>query len=233
MKIFKFPTREAMVAALAKKYITSLRRAIELRGHASWAVSGGSTPLPLLEAMSAVDMPWSKVNVALVDERWVPATHERSNTAFVRRHLLKGNAREAVYIPIRDDAAAGNCSADFANEHYAKIPLPFDRILLGMGGDGHTASLFPGADGLEEAMAVDSDLICADITAKRSDITGDELERVTLTAAEICRAATIDLMITGEDKMRVFKEAMIVENNYPIGRLMRMVPEKFEIYWAP
>lgn len=222
-----------MITALAEKNITSLKRTIELNGHASWAVSGGSTPLPLFEAISAVDMPWSKVNVALVDERWVPVAHGRSNTAFVRRHLLKGNACEAVFIPMRDDTTTGNCSADFANEHYAKISLPFDRILLGMGGDGHTASLFPGADGLEEAMAADSDLICAAITANKSDITGDELDRITLTAAEICRATTIDLMITGEDKMRVFKEAMIVESNYPIGRLMRMAPEKFKIYWAP
>lgn len=233
MKIFKFQTRESMVAALSVKYISSLRRAIELREHASWAVSGGSTPQPLFETMSVADLPWSKIIIALVDERWVPTNHDRSNAAFVKRHLLKDNAAEAQFIPMRNDADASSCSADFANEQYAKMSLPFDRILLGMGGDGHTASLFPGADGLEEAMEADSDLICAAITAKRSDITGDELERITLTAAEICRARTIDLMITGEDKMRVFKEAMVVESNYPIGRLMRMAPEKFEIYWSP
>lgn len=222
-----------MVATLVEKNITSLKRAIELRGHASWAVSGGSTPLPLFETMSAADLPWSKVSVALVDERWVPINHARSNTAFVKSRLLKGNAKDATFVPIRDDANAGNCSADFANEQYATLSLPFDRILLGMGGDGHAASLFPEAEGLEEAMAADNDAICATIRAKKSDITGDELERITLTAAEICRATTIDLMITGEDKMRVFKEAMDCESNYPIGRLMKMAPEKFEIYWAP
>ena len=222
-----------MVAALVEKNITSLKRAIELCGHASWAVSGGSTPLPLFESISEADVPWSKVSVALVDERWVPLGHERSNTAFVRRHLLKGNAKDATFVPMKDDANAGSCSADFANEQYATLSLPFDRILLGMGGDGHTASLFPEADGLEKAMEADSGAVCATITAKKSDITGAELDRVTLTAAEICRAHTIDLMITGEEKMRIFKEAMIVESNYPIGRLMRMAPEKFEIYWSP
>lgn len=233
MKIFKFQTQEAMVAALVEKNITSIKRAIELRDHANWAVSGGSTPLPLFEVMSMADLPWSKVSIALVDERWVPIDHERSNTAFVKSHLLKGNARDAAFVPIRDDANAGNCSADFANEQYGKLALPFDRILLGMGGDGHTASLFPEAEGLEEAMAADSDVICATITANKSEITGDELDRVTLTATEICRATTIDLMITGDEKMRIFKQATIAESNYPIGRLMRMAPEKFEIYWSP
>lgn len=222
-----------MVAALVKKNITSFKRAIELRGHASWAVSGGSTPLPFFDSICEADMPWSKVSIALVDERWVPMGHERSNTAAVKRHLLKSNARDAVFVPMRDDANAGSCSAGFANEQYGKLPLPFDRILLGMGGDGHTASLFPEADGLQEAMKADSDMVCATITAKKSEITGDEVDRVTLTAAEICRAGTIDLMITGEEKMRIFKEATIVESNYPIGRLMRMAPEKFEIYWSP
>ncbi len=231
MKIFKFQTREAMVAVLAEKTKYCLKRAIEVRGHASWAVSGGSTPLPLFETISTAKIPWSKTYIALVDERCVPISHARSNTAFVQRHLLKSNAAEAVFVPMRDGAAA--CTPDYANEHYATMPLPFDRVLLGMGGDGHTASLFPDADGLENAMDGESAAICAAITAKKSDTTGDELDRLTLTAAEICRARTIDLMITGEEKMRIFKEAMTVESNSPISRVIRMAPEKFEIYWSP
>ena len=233
MKIFKFQTREAMVSSLLKKNLSSLRRAVELKGQACWAVSGGSTPEPLFDAISRADLPWADIEVALVDERWVDEGHDRSNTAFVKRHLLKNNAAAAKFIPIRDDADADSCSADFANAHYGELPLPFDRVLLGLGPDGHTASLFPESEGLEDAMDETSEAVCAVIRAKKSDVTGTELDRVTLTAAEICRAQAIDLMITGQEKMKVLSEAMTVENNYPIGRLMRMAPEKFAVYWAP
>lgn len=233
MKIFKFHTRDAMVSALVDKYKTAFRRTIELEETISWAVSGGSTPKPLFESMSNADIEWSKVSVALVDERWVPIDHDRSNTAFVHDSLLQNRASRATFIPIRDDENATVCSADYANENYTKLKRPFDSILLGLGPDGHTASLFPDADGLEEAFDMDNSAPCAAITAKKSDVTGDEVDRITLTAAEIMRAHQIVLMITGDEKFSVVQQAMDAECNFPIGRLMRMIPEKFEIYWSP
>lgn len=133
-----FEAREALAATLARDVAEELERAIEAKGRATLAVSGGTTPKLFFEKLSEIDIPWARVSVTLVDERQVPETSERSNARLVRTHLLRNRAAAARFVPLVDNPDA------------EKIPS-FDVAVLGMGNDGHTASFFPGGDSLAEA----------------------------------------------------------------------------------
>lgn len=225
-----FEDRDALVAALRSDIETTLKAAINARGQASWAVSGGSTPKPLFEAMQHSALDWQRIDVALVDERWVPLEHARSNEAFVAGSLMKARAASACLVGMKTDHVHARLAVSEVNRRYASVAQPFDSILLGLGPDGHIASLFPGADGLEEAFAPDAPT-CVALKAIRSDVTGDELERMSLSAAAIAKAPHVALMITGDEKRAVLEQALAGKSDAPVARLFDIKP--FEIYWAP
>ena len=144
------------------------------------AVSGGATPLPLFHAMRRTPIAWQDVNIYLVDERWIPPTHARSNEKFVRKELLTEKASAASFTGMWQDTAEPVAAQQDVERRYRDLPGPFDAILLGMGSDGHTASLFPNAKGIDVAFDLARPNTCAAIEAKRSDITGEETRRVPL-----------------------------------------------------
>lgn len=226
-----FDTREDMVESLREATTRELLRSILKNGRASWAVSGGSTPAPLFEVMTNVLLDWSRVQIALVDERWVDIDHPRSNEAFMKQHLKKGSTAKARFVGMK--TPHGNpfdAEADVASR-YAALNQPFNSILLGMGPDGHTASFFPEAEGLEKALDPQNPALCTALTAKRSDVTGDEVDRMSLTASAIMAANHVVLMITGTEKKQVLEDALSGNADYPVGRLAKLKP--FEVYWAP
>ncbi len=225
-----FESREQMVAGLKSKVETVLADAVRTRGQASWAVSGGSTPKPLFEAMQQSVLEWQHVDVALVDERWVPFDHVRSNEAFVAGSLMKGRAASACLVGMKTDHTHAHLAVAEVNSRYRSTAQPFDSVLLGMGPDGHTASLFPGADGLQEAFEPGAPT-CVALTAIKSDVTGEEVERMSLSADAIAKSPHVALMITGEEKKAVLEEALGGDGGLPVARLHDMKP--FDVYWAP
>lgn len=226
-----FDTREAMVEALCAETAGQLKAGLNENGMASWIVSGGSTPAPLFEAMSEESLDWQNIQVALVDERWVDPSHPRSNEAFMKGALKKGQSASATYIGMKTAQDSPWDAVDEVNERFSAISQPFDSVLLGMGPDGHTASFFPDARGLEEALDVEGGNTCVALTANKSDVTGDEVDRMSISAAAIKSARHVVLMITGEEKKRVLEEALDPSSDLPVGRLARLVP--FDVYWAP
>ena len=211
-----FETREALAAALAQDVADELARAIQARGRATLAVSGGTTPKLFLETLSAADIGWSRVSVTLVDERQVPDTSERSNARLVRQHLLRGPAAAARFIPLH-----GNPEAEAA-------PL-FDVAVLGMGNDGHTASFFPGGDRLAEALDKN--------TAKRLiaiSAPGAGEPRLTFTLPVLQQAGRLMLHIEGEEKMKVLKMALAdgPAEDMPVRAVLRS-PCPLTLYWCP
>lgn len=225
-----FEARQELVASLKAAIIEKLGTAVGQGRRASWAVSGGATPAPLFAAMQMVQLEWDKIDVALVDERWVPFDHARSNEAFVAGSLLGGNAAAAQLTGMKTEHTRAAEAVDDVNIRYAKIKQPFDSVLLGLGADGHTASLFPGALGLEAAFDADAKT-CVALTALRSDVTGDEVERMSLSATAIADARHVALMITGDAKKQVLEAALAPASELPIGRLHKM--RSFDVYWAP
>lgn len=225
-----FDTRGEMVTSLKSAIAGRLSAAVHEAGRASWVVSGGSTPAPLFQAIQNEPLAWDNIDVALVDERWVPFDHPRSNEAFVTANLVGGNACSVQIIGMKTDHASAYEAVGAVNMRYGKMKQPFDSVLLGLGPDGHTASLFPDAKGMDAAFDPKAD-ICVALTAVRSEVTGDEVERMSLSARAIADAPHVALMITGTAKKQVLEAALESASELPIGRLHKM--KSFDVYWAP
>jgi len=226
-----FENRDDMVAALKKVTAENLLMGILKNGKASWAVSGGSTPAPLFEAISHEGLDWSRIQVALVDERWVAVDHPRSNEAFMKGALVKNLSAEASFVGMKTPHISPHEAARAVNERYSAVHQPFDCVLLGMGLDGHTASFFPGAEGLEAAMDPEGSQTCVALTARKSEVTGDELDRMSLSVSAVMAAKHTVLMITGTEKKQVLEAALKPGSRLPVGRLAQLLA--FDIYWAP
>lgn len=181
----------------------TLRAAIDARGRASLAVSGGKSPVPIFQALSNQDLDWSKVIVSLVDERLVPHAHDASNTALVARHLMQGRARAARFVPFFDEAGPlwdgkrlAPLLADSARR-LADQPWPLDVVVLGMGEDAHTASLFPDGTGYHHAITTDARLAgVIPTTAPHA--------RITLTLSALLAARELVLCFSGDRKRAVY-----------------------------
>jgi 6-phosphogluconolactonase len=230
-----FDTREELLSALQEECVAALQEALKGRGKASLMVSGGSSPAPLYQRLSEVDLDWSAISVALVDERWVEPGHEKSNETLVVDNLLQNRAAEASLTGMKNSAelpAQGLAECEAA---YRKLPQPFDITLLGMGPDGHTASLFPHADGLEQALDLNSDALCAAISAKQSEVTGAFTDRMTLSLKGLLNSRRLILLITGEDKLAAFRQAQSGSEvaDMPIRALLRQEQVPLTVYWAP
>ena len=144
--------RESLAKNLSQSIGQLLSQSINQDGRASLAVSGGRTPVLVFEALSELNLDWSKVDLALVDERWVDASHEDSNELLVRQHLIKNKASKVNFVPIKNNAETVKDGQILCQQSFQKIKQPFDVVVLGMGTDGHTASLFPCAEELNDAM---------------------------------------------------------------------------------
>ena len=211
-----FEAREALAETLARDVADELSRAIEAKGRATLAVSGGTTPRLFFEKLSMIDIPWSRVAVTLVDERQVPETSERSNARLVRQHLLQNRAAAARFVPLVDNPDA------------EKMPA-FDVAVLGMGNDGHTASFFPGGDTLAEAIDAETSKRLIAITAP-----GSGEPRLTFTLPVLEQAGRLALHIEGTEKKQVLKKALAEgpEEDMPVRAVLRGAAP-VTLYWCP
>ncbi len=225
-----FPDREAAAAELADAIGKRLAAGITRNGRASLAVSGGTTPKTLFAKLSTMDLKWSHVVITLVDERWVAPTDEDSNERLVRKHLLQAKAASATFIGLKNDAASASAGEEECAHKLESVPRPFDVLVLGMGGDGHTASLFPGARRLPRAVDLNAPSTCIGIAPRDAPH-----ERMTLTLPAILDSERIFLHITGADKKDVLQQAQAdgPAEAMPIRYILRQQATPVAIYWAP
>ncbi|MCO1333884.1 6-phosphogluconolactonase [Microbulbifer sp. OS29] len=230
-----FQDRERLVQALVHDCACELQKGIKESGNASFLVSGGSSPEPVYRELSKRPLPWSKITAALVDERWVEKSESGSNAAFIEKSLLQNYAGEAAFLGMKNSHATAAEGEQECERSYAELQRPFDVCLLGMGGDGHTASLFPHAQGLEDALNPESDKLCSAIIANQSEVTGSNTERMTLTLSAILQARNIKLLITGEEKLKVYREALLGsdEMEMPVRSILKQGLKPVTVYWAP
>lgn len=188
-------------ADLATRIATLLGDAIATRGTASIALSGGRSPKPVLEALATTPLDWSKVVVTLVDERWVAPDAPDSNERLLRETLLTGPAAAARFVPMKNDATDAYAGQPAVEAAFAAIPWPLDIVLLGMGEDGHTASLFPAAVELANGLTSAARTIAVTPPAAPH-------QRLSLTASAILASRHIFLQISGAAKKAVYDNAL-------------------------
>jgi 6-phosphogluconolactonase len=223
-----FETRDELASALAARVADTLKAAIARRGVTFLAVSGGTTPGRFFAALSKEALDWSKVTVTLVDERFVPESSPRSNAALAKANLLQNAASAARFAPLFHEAATVEKGADLADSALRALPWPLDVSILGMGGDGHTASFFPDAAGLDALLDPASSRLAMPVHA---DSAGEP--RLTLTLPALVSAALVVVHIEGAEKRRVIEAALASDKALPIRTVIDRAPRATEIYWAP
>jgi len=228
-KFFSFVSRSDLDAQMGKDVERQLAEGIELRGKASLVVSGGSTPKGFFQVLSRKAIDWSKVTVTLADDRWVPPHHEDSNDRLVRENLLQGPASVAHFIPLVNDDAHPRTAVALLSEHLAKLGT-VDVMILGMGGDGHFASLFPDSDTVEAGLDLDNEdtLIAVDPPVAPH-------ARMSMTLPRILDSRQLILHIVGEEKRTVLESADLEAppETLPITALMAQESLLVNVYWAP
>lgn len=199
------PDAATLAHQLAQVVAGQLRQAVARRGQALLVVSGGSTPVPFFEALSTCELPWSRVVVTLADERWLPDTHPDSNARLVRAHLLQGAATEARFVPLFNGAPHPAQGLPALEAELVRLPWPADVVILGMGADGHTASLFPHAPELSEALAPEGAGRCVAVSAPQAP--NVPVPRVSLNACTLLDTRQLMLHLTGEAKLTLLRQA--------------------------
>lgn len=228
--IHEFADGATLAEKLADQVAHRLAAAIEARGEASLAVSGGSTPKKFFHALSKREIDWDKVTVTLVDERFVPADHPRSNHLLVKDNLLQDKASAARFVPLYHDCPTVEEAAEAATKEASAVSGPFDVAILGMGGDGHTASFFPYGNNL--AKALDAGIPRCVLTMEAG---GAEEPRLTFSFSSLTDAGLLVLHIEGETKKTVLAQAQngSDETEMPIRAVLNRAVSPVEIYWAP
>lgn len=228
----EFTDRSALVDGVSRRIVRQLADSLEARPEAAVALAGGGTPMPIYADLATRTLDWSRVTAVATDERWVPADHQANNGREIRRQFAGTGMRVESLLP--DDARA-EATVDQAELSLAGLPQPFDLVVVGMGNDGHFASLFPRSPALPAGLdpnAQESALV----------VVPDPLPpeapfvRITLTLARLLASRRLLLVITGQSKREVLEQAAHAdadEQQLPIAALLRAAGEKLEIFWSP
>ena len=227
----RFADDETLAQALALDVANGLRAGIQTRGEALIALSGGTTPRRFLELLGQQSLDWTRTTVTLADERWVPPSDPRSNERLLRETLLRGDAAAAHFVPLYVSAPSAQDGHATIAANVAKLHFPFDVVMLGMGTDGHCASLFADGDRIDEALQTDSP---ARVLPMRAPSAGEP--RMTLTLAALVDTRAMYLHIEGEEKDRIFERIQAQDPAFahaPVLRVLQHSPVLPKLFRCP
>lgn len=219
-----FSTRDKLDVALTEAVCTQLQAGINANGKATLVVSGGSTPKGLFAALSEANLDWKNVTVLLADERWVDESHADSNTAMVKSLLLQGVAADAKWIDFGAGKTDVETELNRVQREVAELGT-FDVVILGMGNDSHTASLFPCSTELDQGLTTTA-------TALMTQPTTAPHRRLTLSKARLLDTKMGVVHIVGSNKLDVFDTATqhADDDAHPISHFFHH--EKFTLWFA-
>ncbi|MGB3147072.1 MAG: 6-phosphogluconolactonase [Paracoccaceae bacterium] len=200
MRLLTYPDRDLLVAAVTDAIATDLTAALRQKDRASLCLPGGTSPAPVFEMLSGVNLDWGRVCCFATDERWLPLDHPRSNAGLIRRHMLKNEAKDTEFIPFFSDMDMPEPAMDGLIAALSPY-LPISVLLLGMGADMHIASLFPRGDRLAEAMSAEAPVLIPIRAPEAEEV------RVTLSARILRDAMATHVLITGKDKRESLEKA--------------------------
>lgn len=218
-------TRRQLAAQLAEAVAEALSTDLANQPRVLLVVSGGSTPVPFFEALAAYDLPWSRVDVTLADERWVAEQSADSNARLVRRHLLQGPAAAANFVPLTSASDTPEQGVAEVAQRVERLSWPASVVVLGMGGDGHTASLFPDSREIGLALSTDATLVAVRTPSQPQP-------RITLSAGRLHQARRHLLHICGDDKRSMLALALSGDDARALP-IRAFLACPLGIYWAP
>lgn len=221
-------TPEQVAVALADDVAEVLATRLAQASRASLVVSGGSTPLPFFRALSEKALDWQRVDVLLADERWVSEDDPASNTRLVKASLLQGRAAVANYLSLKQPGATPLEGLAAVSTELANLALPLDVLILGMGNDGHTASLFPDAPELADAMSAQ----CPDRVAPATPPSQSQ-QRITLTWPALRDARFTALHLKGQDKLETLKQALASPGDVLAMPVRAFLQPGLNVFWSP
>jgi len=226
----KFADRDSLSGTLSRQLAANLAAAIAARGLASLVVSGGKSPVQLFELLRTESLDWSRVCVALADERWVDPSDPDSNEKLVRDVLLKESAAAARFIGLKNGAPTPDLGAVSAWETFARVPRPFDAVVLGMGDDGHMASLFPRSPNLPSALNPAAVAGCVGMWSPAAPHA-----RLSLNLSALLDSRRIVVLITGAQKWSTYCAASAEGpvQDMPIRAVLRQRRTPVAVMWAP
>jgi 6-phosphogluconolactonase len=215
---------------LAESAAGILAQALQAPGARALAGAGGTTPGPVYDRLARRKLPWERLTVTLTDERWVDPDAQESNARLLRQHLLVGDAARAHFLPLKSAGASPQADAVEAEADIREI-LPFAAVLLGMGADGHFASLFPGAPELEVGLDLEGPRLCVPVAEAGLK---PLVPRISLTARALTRTQLLVVLITGQDKRGVV-ERVEADPDYapPVATILRQDRCPVQVLWAP
>jgi 6-phosphogluconolactonase len=228
VELKQFENTSALDMSLADEVSDRLRKSIQDQGQASLVLSGGRTPMGFFHHLSQQVLDWSKVTVTLADERWVSNDHNDSNEKLVKENLLINEAYSAKFLSLKNSAetaVAGEAELEAELSKYGQ----FTVVILGMGDDGHTASLFPGAEALPAGLALDSGRSCIAVTP-----TAAPHERISMTLPRLLNTERLIVHISGQNKQKVLEQANAGENveELPIRAILQQTQVPATVFWA-
>lgn len=228
MNMVEFENTSALDIELAEKVAALLAADIQARGKASLVVSGGRTPMGFFHLLSQQLLGWSSVTVTLADERWVDADHQDSNEKLVRENLLINEAHQAQFISLKS-AAENAVDAESECEQALASAGQFTVVILGMGDDGHTASLFPGTEALALGLDMNSGRTAIAVTP-----TAAPHQRMSMTLPRLLNAGQVIIHISGSSKQDVLLAAQNGDNaaELPIRAILGQQVAPLSVYWA-
>ncbi len=233
VSINHFNCRDQLFKSLAVDCETRLKNTLLKNDKASFIVPGGTTPAPVFLELSKSDLEWKKITIAQSDERWLGSDHPQSNQRLTENTFLINNAAQAGYVAMKNSSVTANKALDQCNQDY-HILSPFTITMLGMGLDGHIASLFPNSNHIKEGLSNDNKNLCIDIDATGCPVAGEYTERMSLTLNGILASEQIILLITGNEKLKLVEDWLDkqADMSCPVSFLLNQTKTPLTIYWA-
>lgn len=234
LKINSYDDMYELSKAVSVLILSKLVASLNAAGKASLMLSGGSTPRETYASIGKEKIAWENVDIGMVDDRWVGQLSPGSNAAMIHQSLLSKPNVQTKFHPLKTASDNLEMGCEVANLKYHKIYRPYTCLVLGMGLDGHTASWFPQAEGIEEALNPRSSKIVVPVRPKQSDVTGDYLERATLTLSAVNEAKNVYLLISGQKKLDLFNRVLAEPNSeLPIRAAIDTLGARLNVFWAP
>ncbi|MCY4303245.1 MAG: 6-phosphogluconolactonase [Aestuariivita sp.] len=223
MILKKYSNRQVLVTNLATFLISELEAHLRQNDQVSFVVPGGTTPRPVFEHLHSANLDWQRINVFLTDERWVPINNPRSNAGMIGQYFLKNKAARANFFAYYNCTQSINEAVDFTTKKLTPM-LPITVLLMGMGVDGHVASLFPGTAELATALAPDAPVLLPQRPQTESEV------RVSLSARTLNSALSKHLLIFGDLKRQVLEQAIdFDQKEMPVNAVL----SNTTVHWAP